>query len=84
MAIHHNPGKCAVGIKTIRLRISPDSLEMINRAAKLLGRNRSDFLVESACHAASEAMAERQTFQLDDQAYEDLVAALKVPAAPNE
>lgn len=73
-----------MGIKTIRLRISPDSLEMIDRAAKLLGRNRSDFLVESACHAASEAMAERQTFRLDDQAYEDLVAALKVPAAPNE
>jgi uncharacterized protein (DUF1778 family) len=37
---------------TIKLRASPEQRDLIDRAAGLLGKNRSDFMLEAACDRA--------------------------------
>ena len=50
----------------INLRASTEQRELIDRAATLLGKNRSDFMLEAACERAQAVVLDQVFFRLDD------------------
>jgi uncharacterized protein (DUF1778 family) len=68
---------------TINLRANQRQRTLIDRAAQVLGKNRSDFMLEAACRAADTVLLDRRFFLLDERAYKRFVAALDKPPADN-
>ena len=50
----------------INLRARPEQRDLIDRAAKLLGKSRSDFVLEAACAKAQSVLPDQIFFRLDD------------------
>jgi len=68
---------------TLNIRIKPDLRGLIDRAAKLSGKNRTDFVLDAARHAAEDALLDRTVFAVDPKAYAEFVARLDAPPRPN-
>jgi uncharacterized protein (DUF1778 family) len=68
---------------TLNLRIKPELRGLIERAAELLGKNRTDFVLDAARHAAEEALLDRTVFLVSPKAYADFLARLDAPPRPN-
>lgn len=68
----------------INLRALPEQRELIDQAAALLGKNRSDFMLEVACERAQSVLLDQVFFGLDDQKFREFTALLDAPAQPNE
>ena len=66
------------------MRIKPEELNLIDMAAKVLGKNRTDFILEAARNAAEETLLERTFFWASPEAYEKFIALLDAPPQPNE
>lgn len=66
----------------INLRVLPEQRELINYAASLLGKNRSDFMLEAACNRARAVVLDQVFFSLDDDRFKQFTAMLDAPA-PN-
>lgn len=60
----------------INLRALPEQRELIDQAAKVLGKNRSDFMLEAACERAQSVMLDQLHFALDQSKFSDFVALL--------
>ena len=69
---------------TLNLRIKPELRGLIDRAAGLSGKNRTDFVLDAARHAAEDALMDRTVFVLSPKAYADFLARLDAPPQPNE
>ena len=69
---------------TLNLRITPELRGLIDQAAEISGKNRTDFVLDAARHAAEDALKERTVFLMDPEAFEEFVARLDAPPAPNE
>ena len=69
--------------RTLNLRIREDERGLIDRAARTLGKNRTDFVLEAARRAAEEALLDRTLFTLNPKAYAEFVARLDAPPKPN-
>jgi uncharacterized protein (DUF1778 family) len=50
--------------ENINLRVSRAQKSLIDRAAHALGRNRSDFMLETACREAESVLLDRRYFKL--------------------
>ncbi len=61
------------------LRLTPGAKQTLQRAAAAAQRSVSEFVLESALASAAETLADRQSFQLDGERWEALVAALDAP-----
>lgn len=70
--------------ETLNLRIKPDDRGLIDRAAELTGKTRTDFVLEAARKAAEEAVMDRTLFLVDEERFAAFKAALDAPAQPNE
>ena len=57
---------------------------LIDRAAALTGKTRTDFVLEAARRAAEEALLDRTIFTVSPQAYAQFLARLDEPPKPNE
>ncbi len=68
---------------TLNLRIKPELRGLIDRAAELLGKNRTDFVLDAARHAAENALLDRTVFAVSPKAYAEFVARLDAPPRPN-
>jgi uncharacterized protein (DUF1778 family) len=68
----------------INLRALPQQRDLIDQAALLLGKNRSDFMLEAACERAQSVLLDQVFFQLDAQRFRRFNALLDAPAEPNE
>ncbi len=68
---------------TLNLRIKPELRGLIDRAAALLGKNRTDFVLEAARHAAENALLDRTVFAVSPEAYAGFLARLDAPPRPN-
>jgi len=64
----------------INLRALPEQRDLIDQAAKLLGKSRSDFMLEVACERAQSVLLDQTFFSLDVQRFTELLDA---PQAPN-
>jgi uncharacterized protein (DUF1778 family) len=56
---------------------------LIDRAAELSGRSRTDFVLDAARRAAEDALLDRTVFAVDPKAYAEFVARLDAPPRPN-
>ena len=67
----------------INLRARPEQRDLIDQAATLLGKNRSDFMLEAACERARAVVLDQVFFSLDQDKFQQFTALLDAPAAPN-
>ena len=68
---------------TINLRALPQQRDLIDQAATLLGKNRSDFMLEVACERAQAVLLDQVFFGLSEDKYRAFVDLLDAPLAPN-
>ena len=69
--------------ETLNIRIKPEIRSLIDRAAELLGKNRTDFVLDAARHAAEDTLLNRTVFMMSPKAYAAFVARLDAPPRPN-
>jgi uncharacterized protein (DUF1778 family) len=69
---------------TLNLRIKPEERDLIDMAAKLQGKNRTDFILAAARNAAEETLLEQKIFMVTPEAYAKFIALLDAPTQPNE
>jgi uncharacterized protein (DUF1778 family) len=74
-------GEGKVRGETINLRASQVQKSLIDRAAAALGRNRSDFMLESACREAAAVLLDRRYFTLPAGDFKRFTAMLDRPPA---
>ena len=67
----------------INLRALPEQRDLIDRAAALQGKNRSDFMLEAACDKAQTVLLDQVFFSLDEDRLQQFNAMLDAPPAPN-
>ena len=63
----------------VNIRTSSERLAIIDRAAAIRGVSRTEFMLESSEMAAIEISNERTVIALDNEAWDDFVAALHPP-----
>ena len=67
----------------INLRAHPQQRELIDQAARLLGKNRSDFMLEAACNMARAVVLDQVFFALDADRFRQFTDLLDAPPARN-
>ncbi len=67
----------------INLRALTEQRDLIDYAAQLLGKNRSDFMLEAACDKAQSVVLDRVFFNLDADQFRKFNKLLDAPPAPN-
>jgi uncharacterized protein (DUF1778 family) len=70
--------------EALNLRIQPQVRELIDWAAELAGRNRTDFVLDAARRAAEDALLDRTVFMVGPKAYRQFLARLDAPPKPNK
>ena len=68
----------------VNFRMTDERLALIDRAAAIRGVTRTEFVLRSSEAAAIETLNERPVIALDDEAYDDFVAALDAPVQPTD
>lgn len=69
--------------ETLNIRIKADERGLIDRAAELVGKTRTDFILDATRRAAEEALLDRALFVIDSKAHAAFVARLDAEPAPN-
>ncbi|MCC5868393.1 MAG: DUF1778 domain-containing protein [Gammaproteobacteria bacterium] len=67
----------------INLRALPEQRDLIDQAASLLGKNRSDFMLEAACERARSVLLDQVFFGLDADRFRQFTAMLDAPPSAN-
>lgn len=67
----------------INLRARPERRDLIDQAARLLGKNRSDFMLEAARDKAQSVLLDRVFFNLDSEKFRQFTKLLDAPPARN-
>lgn len=72
----------ASGVKgSINLRIEAETRQLIDDAAAILGKTRTEFMVESARQYAVDVLLDQHLFTLDTDRYDAFLDALDNPPA---
>lgn len=66
----------------ISMRLPEADVAMIDRAATLLGRSRTEFVRDAAVRAAEEAVMEHRLIRMSPEGFADFLNALARPAQP--
>lgn len=67
---------------SINLRVEARTRQMIDEAAAILGKTRTEFMVDSARSHAADVLLDQRLFALEDARYDAFVHALDNPPAP--
>ena len=70
--------------ETLNIRIKPTVRGLIDRAAGLVGKNRTDFMLDAARQAAEDALLNRTLFIVSSKAHAEFLTRLDAPPRPNE
>jgi uncharacterized protein (DUF1778 family) len=70
--------------ETLNLRVRPEARSLIDRAAKLAGKSRIDFVLDAAEQAAENAILDRTVQPFSAKGYAEFVARFDVPPRPNK
>ena len=70
--------------ESLNIRIKPEERWLIDRAAQLVGKNRTDFMLDATRRAAEDAILDRTVFAVSPEAYAEFLARLDAPPQPNE
>lgn len=66
----------------ISMRLPEADVAMIDRAAALRGRSRTDFVRDAAVRAAEEVVMENRLTRMSPEGFADFMGVLSRPAAP--
>lgn len=67
----------------INLRALPEQRDLIDHAASLLGKSRSDFMLEAACERAQAVVVDQVHFNLDADKFKRFTAMLDAHTTAN-
>lgn len=67
----------------INIRAKRQQRDLIDQAAELLGKTRSDFMLETACREAEDVLLDQRIFALDAEAFKKFQAILDAPPREN-
>ena len=67
----------------INIRAKRRQRDLIDQAAELLGKTRSDFMLETACREAEDVLLDQRVFTLDAETFQKLQAMLDAPPSEN-
>lgn len=70
--------------EALNLRIKPEVRELIDRAAEVAGKNRTDFVLDAARRAAEDTLLDRTVLTVSPKAYRQFLARLDAPPKPNK
>jgi uncharacterized protein (DUF1778 family) len=70
--------------EALNMRIRPEVRNLIDHAAELAGKNRTDFVLDAARQAAQNTVLDQAVVAISPKAYAAFVALLDAPPAPNE
>ena len=70
--------------QTLNIRIRPEDRELIDRAARARGKNRTDFILDAARGAAESALLDQTVFIVGPDAFDAFLARLDAPPRPND
>jgi uncharacterized protein (DUF1778 family) len=68
--------------RSINLRIEKQTRQLIDDAAAVLGKTRTEFMIDSARALAIDVLLDQRLFLLDSARYDAFVHALDNPPAP--
>ena len=69
--------------ETLNIRIKAEERGLIDRAARVRGQNRTDFILEAARRAAEDALLDRTLITASPEAYKAFVRRLDATPRPN-
>ena len=75
---HTETREAAINIRALRAQ-----RDLIDKAAAVRNKTRSDFMLEAACQEAENVLLDRRLFHLKDEEYEAFESALKTPVSEN-
>jgi uncharacterized protein (DUF1778 family) len=81
--VHRSDARRGGGV-TINLRASAHIRNLIDRAAALLGQNRTEFMLDSARLRAEDVLLDQRLFFLNENEYRDFLNLLDEPPKPTE
>ena len=67
----------------INIRARATQRNLIDKAAAMLNKNRSDFMLEAACREAENILLDQRLFLVDDKARQAFEALIDAPAKDN-
>jgi len=67
----------------INIRTQNSQKELIDKAAELTNKSRSEFMLDSACREAENVLLDHRLFFADDKAYQQFVSLLESPVEEN-
>lgn len=67
----------------INMRVEPDQQALLTKAATLLHKDRSAFILDVACREAENVLLDQRLFQLNKEDFEAFEAALDAPVPDN-
>ena len=74
----------ALQTRTINLRASAEQKALIDRAARRLGKSRTEFVLDTMREASENVLLDQRLFDLDEAAFAAFEAMLDAPAEPDE
>ncbi len=69
---------------TINLRARPEQRDLIDHAAAMLGKNRSDFMLEAAWERAQSVFLDQVHISLDTEKFQQFLELLDAQPEPND
>ena len=65
------------------LRATPEQERVLRRAAEVAHKSLTDFVLESACHAAEQTLLDQRLFLVSGDQYQSMLELLDRPAQDN-
>ncbi|AJJ11661.1 hypothetical protein CH64_582 [Yersinia rohdei] len=65
--------------KQINVRATEEERAVIDYAASLVNKNRTDFIIEKVVHEAQNIILDQRVFVLDDERYQAFIEQLEAP-----
>lgn len=69
--------------EALNLRIKAEDRDLIDRAAQIKGKNRTDFILDAAKSAAQLALLDQSIVMANPEAYAEFIVQLNAPAKIN-
>jgi len=67
----------------INIRARTTQRNLIDKAAAMLNKNRSDFMLEAACREAENVLLDQRLFLVDDKAWQAFETLIDAPVKDN-
>lgn len=78
------PSSVTTTVGAINIRVRDDDRTLIDQAASLSGKSRSEFMLDAARRAANETILDRTLFRMAPAAFATFTAMLDAPPQPSE